>query len=852
MLTVLTLLLVLTSGQRFMPISQAPEEKQILEKQILEKNNARHVEQRDTKQQSLVKQSFMTRRSWFRATAISSAAAGMVGSVAGESVALPHNQSSNEAVLPDSAQPEGYTLARAAQSINQGAATLPALPQPSDASFSRNHLQAESFATEYAARTAQTSLITQAKDGSWTLSTEVPANSSSATQQSNTIKSQGVVSDLAKQTTRTRQACTDRSCRGLAYIESRLPKAQADVQDLQAQLDDFEAHRAQQNMEGYQKLLSDRIFEIAQQEQDLVVATQQTQQRITQLKTMLVQMDADLELAERALSLDAAYQASWQRLLQAERSLMNEFSQVNLDATELNEIYSDYEYHQQQAQLSAGEALGNYLLQAVTVPGFIQRSPGTLTFLQELTTAKHEYRLQKLRQTTIGQIQKRLSDREGQLIGDVSEYETLQRELTTAKKLVQEYETEREFILAKQAARQNAQQTVDRSATALNRAKRLAPLLPKGSVAQGVIYTVLAAGAIAAITAYRRNRRVIVPQLALQTTPAKDYTFQPTALQQANFMEAIKLPSLRFSAAQLQPEGVPSILPPTTFQESQPAQARQTGRQTVEVKGERTVAERTLTEQTAADQTLDEKLFAAAPIARLHGEDQPSAEDIFEEMEAILSGAEPAQLTSYNPDSNNLDSNNFEQRILSELMELTGQTTRMLESAPEETSSTVDDRTVDDRTVDNDRTVDGDTVDENSLTIEMMVRDLSEAIGQTTPEGSLNQEIQTRQLAPAQLSLNDVDLFAEHAVQWVLKDLGISPMATALDKAEAAAKAEMLAQASGWNAEEMAEIEAISIESLEIVQPAENRTQQANQPIYQSVRQPALGSGNREFATVAA
>ncbi|MFK8185739.1 MAG: hypothetical protein AB8B99_20375 [Phormidesmis sp.] len=831
-----------------MPSSQAPQEKR-----SLEKSNLQPVDTFSGTQQLTDRQSFMSKRSWLRATAISGAAAGMVSSFAGEGVALPAQTNSNEAILPDSAQPEGYTLSNAAQAIDQGAigqnavgqnaigqnaigqnaATLVAFAQPNDTGFSRSHLQTEPFATKHAARTAQTSLINQAKDGSWQLSTDVSPTDSTVIQRDNAARSQAVISDLAQQAERTQQTCTDRSCRGLAYIDSRLPKAREEVQDLQAQLDDFEAHRVQQDMEGYQKLLSDRIFEIAEQEQDLVVATRQNQQRITQLKTRLVQMDADLELAERALNTDATYQADWHRLIQAERNLMNEFSQVKLDATELNEIYSDYQYHQQQAQLSAGEALGNYLLQAVTVPSFIQRSPDALTFLQELTTYTHEYRLQRLRQTTIGQIQKRLNAREGQLIGDVGEYETLQRELMLAKKVVEEYETEREFILAKQAVQQEAQQTAARSATALDRAKRLAPLVPEGSVAQGVIYTVLAAGAIATIAAYRRNRRVIVPQLALQQPNlARDYSFQPTALQQANLMAAIKLPSLRLSAAQLQTEGAAGFALPapqhhdatgaatlntTAFQKHHTASSPT-------VKGatdSRPLANRWANplEQTSETLTeealLQEYLLAAAPAARLHGETPPSTEEMLEE---ILSAPAPHQSASNGPASDD-----FEQRMLAELMELTGQTTRMLPAAPENTIT---------------------TAAEDHLTIEMMVRDLSDAIGPSTPEGSFTQEIKSRQLSPVQLSLNNVNLLAEHAVQWILKDLGISPMAAALDKAEAEAKAAATAKARGWSAEEMAEIEAISIESLEVVQPTGHPEQAGVSP--------ALEAMNREFATVAA
>ena len=805
MLTVLTLLLVLNSGQRSMPLSQAPQAKRsdrdfdavfpFLDSRFLD---GRRSDKRSGKRSD--------NRYLRQASAVSGAALGVIGAFAGEGNALSSQVNAAQAgttVLPRAVQPEGYTLALRDRAIDQSEAVLPNLPHASEAAFSPSESGLISSAYEKM-QTAQTSLIQQAQDGSWTLSTGSSTDASGRPQAQNAVRSQAVISDLAEQTARTRQACNGRSCQGLDRAESRLAKAQEEVQNLQAQLDDFESHQEQQDAAGYQQLLTDRIFEVAQQKQDLLVATEQNQQRITQLKMRLVQMDADLELAERALDSDANYQSDWNRLLSAEQNLMNEFSQVKVDATDLNEIYSDYQHYQQQAQLSAGEALGSYLLQAASVPGFIERSPDALTYLQELTTSTHEYRAQKLRQVTIGQIEKRLNDREGQLLGDVSEYESLQRELAAAKETVAEYESARDGILAKQTAQESAKRTVEKSSTALGRVRRLAPLLPKGSVSQGVVFAVLAAGAIAAIAARRRSRKPIVPSLALQAPAARDYSFRPTALQQANLMSAIALPSLHLSAAQLQTEGAAQpaplpipLAPPSNSKTGEGNLLNTAYRTHPQSADTRFVHQRleALNAETDADKLL------AAPAARLNGED-----DLLE-LEDILSGIAP---TPTSPQDD------FERRILAELMEITGQTTHMLNAAPDDSAVTAED---------------------NSLTIERMVQELNEAIGHTTPDSSLADEIlaneiKKRESEAVQLSLDDIDIFAEHAVQWILKDLGVSEADATLEPARI--------EANNWSPETVAEIEAISIESLEIVRPAPK----APYPVVEEVR--------REFATVAA
>ncbi|MGI8932642.1 MAG: hypothetical protein ACR2FS_01060, partial [Phormidesmis sp.] len=72
---------------------------------------------------------------------------------------------------------------------------------------------------------------------------------------------------------------------------------------------------------------------------------------------------------------------------------------------------------------------------------------------------------------------------------------------------------------------------------------------------------------------------------------------------------------------------------------------------------------------------------------------------------------------------------------------------------------------------------------EDDLTIELMVRELDDILDQATAEASFADAVSDRSMPPVRLSLKEVDLFAEHAVRWVLKDLGLNP-----DSAEPMAK----------------------------------------------------------------
>ncbi|CAN5690212.1 hypothetical protein BH23CYA1_BH23CYA1_14580 [soil metagenome] len=67
---------------------------------------------------------------------------------------------------------------------------------------------------------------------------------------------------------------------------------------------------------------------------------------------------------------------------------------------------------------------------------------------------------------------------------------------------------------------------------------------------------------------------------------------------------------------------------------------------------------------------------------------------------------------------------------------------------------------------------------EDDLTIELMVRELDDILDQATAEASFADAVSDRSMPPVRLSLKEVDLFAEHAVRWVLKDLGLNPDST--------------------------------------------------------------------------
>ena len=630
------------------------------------------------------------KQSWVRTTVFTGAAASMVLPLVHKGVTTSYQDKSAETAVPPAATSSNRTQS-ATQAISNGKAVLPQTSDLVQANFSAaaTRLTPAKTSTDSALpsnQAAQSALITRDKDGNWTLSQQAEAGRASSSSndqpggQSEAQRAQIAIAQLAKESTSSSQiACQGGSCGGLTYIDSQLPKARQQVKALQAQIKQFEATHAQRDMDAYRQVLEARMAEIDQQKSQLSISTAETQQQINNIKTRLAAVDPDglgVAIVDRALFQDAVYQDAWKKLVRSENSLLEEFGSANIDATALNEIYGDYQFQQQVLQRAAAEALNSYLsTTGEAPPGFIQQNPNALSLLQDLTTSAYEYQVQLLRLGTIDQIKQKLLVRQRQLSGDIGQYEQLQRQQAIAQQQVTQYEQAREKILTQQEAEQkeviaNGSADKAQSGAALARARELAPQLPEGSAAQIVMFAVLAAGAIAAISARRTAKQTVLPNWVLEGAGS------PLQLQGVATPKAAILPALSLN-------------------------------------------------QTAVLPDLD-NFFAASH--------------------------EPAE--------------DFEQRMLAELQALTGRSTHVVNEVPAASYSA-----------------------EDSLTIEIMTRDLDDIFQQASSkkdlgkglekgrkeslEGSLLEEINERAKAPAKLPLKEVDAFADHAVRWILKDLGL-------------------------------------------------------------------------------
>ena len=578
--------------------------------------------------------------------------------------------------------------------LNQGQGINPYVEQTQPALFSQSaqagNINADSTYTSAVSTSTLPTLpipapqLVSKADGSWSLNyTDIPSSSAV-----NALPTQAIVNQLVTQN-RAKRGCSGSACRSIDYINKQLPEAKQQVQDHEARLAAFEAQHGQHDLRAYQSVLSDRISEITDQKTTIALQLSATERYISQIKVRLSTAEVAPDLAEHLLAIDSTYQARWLVLQQSERQLLEEFSRASVDATALNQIYADYEQQQTNLYQAAQAVLGNHLLSSEDQnpserSSNIYGTPAALDLLQSLTVAIHQKDVQQLRDRTVQLATDKLQTRYRQLAQNIGEYETIQRELDIAQKLVAQYEQESDRIAtAAKAQTLIAAPTTDTNPTDTNNTASISPAfaaartleakVPEGSIGKMLLGIVIAAGAVA--VAAQRRAGDVSEALSLEIVPTrpqkKRFGLPPGHKRVNDYIPLDLLHELMEMTGQLRPAFA--------------AEGAAIANQSHAFK---------LTKQPTVDQ-----LPAASQISRNLVEQQLSVQSQADQQKA-----------------------NQEQAA------------------------------------------------ESKLTEEIMLRELEDIVGQSAPEARFAKELSERNIEPVQLSLDEIDAFAESAVRWVLED----------------------------------------------------------------------------------
>ncbi len=477
--------------------------------------------QTDSRTHNRVSSSTGRKNTLSSAMAIASAV-GLIPLASESAIAFPEVASSQPLPLP---QQVPSRVAQSAAALDQAQAIAPQVTQLQQATFSQKSSLAPST---LATSSHQPTATSEDENGNWRLLYATQAN----TPQANATV-QNVIAQIVAESARA-QTCRNSACRQLAYIDSQISSTAEKIQHLEKQIDNLSAQYGQGDISAYQTILGDRLLEVSSQQQQLVIELDQTRLRAEQTKTQLSFANVTADIAEQILSKNDDYQALWNQLEAVEADIQKEYAQVNIDGTALNQLYSDYQDLLKRTQTGAQTALSRHLaakLSAVSnqISSIGDRAPLQTQALETLVFETHQQNVQQLRSEKLAVIEAELIDQQRRLSERIGEYESLQRELSSERRMIDNYHSERNRILAESSALESANPTASASpkyvSQSLLNARALLPMLPSGSVAKTLLGIAIAASLVATV-AHRSSEKkaAVLGKRILEIIPASSRT----------------------------------------------------------------------------------------------------------------------------------------------------------------------------------------------------------------------------------------------------------------------------------------------------------------------------------------
>lgn len=241
--------------------------------------------------------------------------------------------------------------------------------------------------------------------------------------------------------------CKSSDCKGLAFIEQRLPEIQEEVRTLRAEMQQFQTQHTAQNLQTHRSVLSYRSSDVVRRQAELEVRSQQLTQQFASLTSALALQPEEANYIASLLKTDTAYQSSLQQLQALERNLAIEYSNPDLDNSQLEGLYTEYAQGAEQLRRIAQTVLAKYVSAAsVESSDPLWQEDSYQTLLQELMDLSHLRQMLVVEQNTLAQMEEQLTQRRTELAVLLKQYAVMQRQLAGQNKILQQYIAKRQEI----------------------------------------------------------------------------------------------------------------------------------------------------------------------------------------------------------------------------------------------------------------------------------------------------------------------------------------------------------------------------------------------------------------------
>ncbi len=241
--------------------------------------------------------------------------------------------------------------------------------------------------------------------------------------------------------------CQESTCKGLEFIDQKVPQLQDQVRQLRADMQLFQAKHTTQNLQTHRTVLSYRSSDLANRQAELLVRSQQLDQNISDVTSILALQPDEVGFVTDLLTADAQYQSQLQQLRTLENDIAIEFSSPDLDNTQLGELYAIYYQIENQLRYTAQTVLVDYI-DAVSVesPDPLWQEVTYTDTLQELMDLSHQQQMVAMEQQTLNHIATKLTERRTELASLLRQYAAMQQQLDGHNQVLQEYVAKRQAL----------------------------------------------------------------------------------------------------------------------------------------------------------------------------------------------------------------------------------------------------------------------------------------------------------------------------------------------------------------------------------------------------------------------
>lgn len=241
--------------------------------------------------------------------------------------------------------------------------------------------------------------------------------------------------------------CKDSTCKGLEFIDQQVPQLQDQVRQLRTEMELFQARHTPQNLQTHRTVLAYRSSDLAHRQAELMVRSQQLEHDVLNVTSILAIHPDEVDFFTELLQADTQYQSQLQRLQILENDIAIEFSNPDLDNTQLSELYATYYQLESQLRYTAQIVLADYI-DAVSLesPDPLWQEATYTDSLQELMDLSHQQQMLTMEYNTLNHIATKLTERRTELASLLRQYAAMQQKLDGHNQVLQEYVAKRQAL----------------------------------------------------------------------------------------------------------------------------------------------------------------------------------------------------------------------------------------------------------------------------------------------------------------------------------------------------------------------------------------------------------------------